>query len=433
MPVFGPAAAVALRDRAAAIKADHGSSTQRVLIVGASVAGVAAATGLRSCGFNGEIVLLGDEPHAPYDRPPLSKKVLTGEARVEDIGLAGARGLAAADVVQRLGCRATALDLQSRVLEVDHREQLAYDGVVVATGSTARDLPGLSGIRGVHALRTLDDALAVRKDLEGARSLVVVGAGFIGLEVACSARSLGLEVTVVESAEAPLARVLGADIGEKFTELHRSHGVDVRCGASVTDVHTVDEHIARIDLGDGTSVTADVVVVGVGADPATQWLTGSGLDLADGLVCDRFLRAAPGVYGAGDVARWQHPLFGSIRAEHWMTAVDHARSAARNLLAELNGTWDQAEPVAQIPYFWSDQYGVKVQMAGWADGYDEVIHIGPGGLGSGALLGRGGRLVAALGWTAPAFVAHQRKLIASGVTLLEAFAAAHTAGGSESS
>lgn len=428
MTVFGPAFADTLRERAAAKEAAKREHSQRVVIVGSSVAGVAAAIGLRASGFEGEIVLLGEEPHAPYDRPPLSKKLLTGEACVDDIGLAGARGLAAANVVHRLGCRATAVDVKARVLELDHRDSLAFDGLIVATGSIARGLPSVSGIGGVHSLRTLDDALAVRKALDGARSLVVVGAGFVGLEVACSARALGLEVTVVESAAAPLARVLGADIGDRFSELHRSHGVDVRCGVSVSDVETAADHVARINLDDGTSIGADVVVVGVGADPATGWLDQSGLALADGLVCDEFLRAAPGIYGAGDVARWRHPIFGSIRVEHWMTAVDHGRAAAHNLLAELNGALHEAEAAAQIPYFWSDQYGVKVQMAGWADGYDEVIHVGDGGPGSGALIGRGGLLVAALGWTASAFVAQQRTLIAAGATLLDAFAAAHTSG-----
>jgi 3-phenylpropionate/trans-cinnamate dioxygenase ferredoxin reductase subunit len=403
--------------------------SRRVVVVGASVAGVATATGLRSAGFEGEIVLVGDEPHAPYDRPPLSKQLLCGSSEVEDIGLAGARGLGVAAVVQRLGCRATALDVKRRVVEVDHREELAYDGLVVATGSVARRLGVLAEVGGVHVLRTLDHALAVRKDLADARHLAVVGAGFIGLEVAASARSLGVAVTVIESAAAPLARVLGADVGGRFAELHRSHGVEVRCGAGVAGVRTVDDRVVRLDLDDGSSVPADVVVVGVGADPATDWLTSSGVELADGLVCDETLRAAPGVYGVGDVARWEHPLFGSIRVEHWMTAVDHGRAAARNLVAELEGDVGPGEPVAQVPYFWSDQYGVKVQMAGWAEGYDEVVEVPTGGESTGVLLGRGGRVVAALGWTAPAFVARQRRLIAARAGLADAVAAIDQAGG----
>lgn len=402
-------------------------SDRRVVVVGASVAGVAAATGLRAAGFDGEIVLVGDEPHAPYDRPPLSKKVLCGTVDVEGIGLAGARDLSASGVMTRLGCRATALDAVRLVMELDHREEIAFDGLVIATGSTARRLPGLSGIKGVHVLRTLDDALAVREDLAGARDVVVVGAGFIGLEVACSARSLGLDVTVVESAPAPLARVLGADIGSRFTELHQSHGVDVRCGVGVAGVTTVDERVVAVDLDDGTSVAADVVVVGVGAEPATGWLSTSGLEISEGLVCDELLRAAPGVYGAGDVARWQHPLFGSIRVEHWMTAVEHARAAARNLLAELDGTPGSAEPVAQVPYFWSDQYGIKVQMAGWAHGYDEVVEVDLHEPHAGALLGREGRLVGALGWSAPAFVARQKRLIADRASLVDAVSEARDA------
>jgi 3-phenylpropionate/trans-cinnamate dioxygenase ferredoxin reductase component len=402
-----------------------------VIVVGASVAGVAAATALRSAGFEGEIMLVGDEPHAPYDRPPLSKKLLCGGVEPKDIGLASARGLDAADVTLRLGCRATALDTARGVVEVDHRESLSYDGVLVATGSVARHLPTLTGVGGVHVLRTLDDALAVRKDLEGARSVVVVGAGFIGLEVACSARSLGLDVTVIESASAPLARVLGADVGARFTELHRNHGVDVRCGVGLAGVQTAGDQVTLVELDDGTSLPADVVVVGIGADPATGWLSTSGLMVSDGLVCDETLRAAPHVYGAGDVARWTHPLFGSIRVEHWMMAVDHARAAAHNLLAELDGRPDAAEPVAQVPYFWSDQYGVKVQMAGWAPGYDEFVEVGGTGPGSGLLLGRGGRLVGAIGWTAPALVARQRNLIAHAASLSDAVAAADGSRGPE--
>lgn len=401
---------------------------RRVVVVGASVAGVAAATHLRAAGFDGEIVLVGDEPHAPYDRPPLSKQVLCGDADVADIGLAGAQALPSASVIQRLGCRATALDVERRVVEVDQREELAFDGLVVATGSVARHLPGMAPGSGVHVLRTLDDALRVRKDLLDSRSLVVVGAGFVGLEVACSARSLGLDVTVVESAPTPFARVLGADIGARFTDLHRSHGVDVRCGVGVTGVTIADERVVAVDLDDGTSVAADVVVVGVGAEPATGWLSTSGLELSDGLVCDELLRAAPGVYGAGDVARWDHPLFGSIRVEHWMTAVEHARAAARNLLAELHGAPESAEPAVQIPYFWSDQYGIKVQMAGWAHGYDEVVDVDLNGPGAGVLLGRDGGLVGALGWSAPAFVARQRRLIADRASLEEAVAATCDAG-----
>lgn len=397
---------------------------RRVVVVGASVAGVAAATGLRTAGFDGEIVLIGDESHAPYDRPPLSKQLLSGQADVAGIGLTSAKALGSASIVQRLGCRASALDLERRVIEIDDLEELSFDGIVVATGSVARTLPGLTRGEGVHVLRTLDDALAVRADLRSARSLVVVGAGFIGLEVACSARALGVDVTVVESAPAPLARVLGADIGAHFADLHRSHGVDVRCGVGVAGMTAVRQRVVSVELDDGTSLAADVVVVGIGAEPATAWLATSGLELSDGLVCDPMLQAAPRVYGAGDVARWEHPLFGSIRVEHWMTAVEHARTAAWNLRAELDDDATAAKPMDQIPYFWSDQYGVKVQMAGWANGYDEVVEVGQSASGRGALLGREGRLVGAIGWSAPSFVASQKRLIAQRASLAEAVSAA---------
>lgn len=389
----------------------------RVVVVGASAAGVSACVGLRAAGYDGEVVIVGEEPHAPYERPPLSKQLLCGAVEAEGIGVPAARRLAEANVIQRLGCRATRLDVARAVVELDHREELAFDGMVIATGSTARRLPGQPEVRGLHVLRTLDHALALRSELAGARHVAVIGAGFIGLEVAASVRSLGVAVTVVESAPAPLARVLGADVGARFAELHETRGVDVRCGVAVAGLRVADGRVAAVELEGGASVDADVVVVGIGAAPATDWLTGSGLSVEDGLVCDAMLRAAPGIYGAGDVARWEHPLFGSIRVEHRLTAAEHGRVAAQNLAAELAGRSDDTKPADQVPSFWSDQYDVKVMTVGWLAGYDEVREVPEGDAGLGILFGREGRLVAAMGWNAPAFVARQRKAVAAGSPL----------------
>jgi 3-phenylpropionate/trans-cinnamate dioxygenase ferredoxin reductase component len=391
----------------------------RVVVVGASAAGIAACNGLRTAGFDGEIILVGDETHPPYDRPPLSKQLLRGAVESDGIGFAGARTLADRGVIHRRGSRATGLDQDRAVVEIEGGEELSFDGLVVATGSTPRRLPGQPKASGVHALRTLDDALALRGELAGARSLAVVGAGFIGLEIASTARSLGVATTVIESAPAPLARVLGTDLGARFSELHMSHGVDVRCGVAVTGLRVADDRVTGVELDGERPIDADVVVVGVGAAAATDWLLGSGLTVDDGVVCDPSLRAAPRIYAAGDVARWEHPRFGSIRVEHWMTAIEHGRGAARNLAAELAGRAGEVKPVESVPAFWSDQYDVKVQMVGWPSGYDEIHEVPQGETGHGVLLGREGRLVAVLGWNAPAFVARRRQAVATGSPLAE--------------
>jgi NADPH-dependent 2,4-dienoyl-CoA reductase/sulfur reductase-like enzyme len=385
----------------------------RVVVVGAAVAGVAACAGLRAAGYAGEVVLVGDERHAPYDRPPLSKQVLCGTMGQADIGLPVAARLDELGVVHRAGCRATGLDLRARELELDGAERLPFDGVVIATGSAARRLPGQPEAGGLHVLRTLDDALALRAELARARHVAVIGAGFIGLEVASSARSLDARATVLEAAPSPMARIFGPELGRRFAELHAEHGVEVRCGVAVERVRVQDGRVTGVEVATGPAVEADVVVVGIGAAPATGWLEGSGLALADGVVCDARLRAAAGVYAAGDVARWDHPRFGPIRVEHWTTAGDHARTAAWNLAAELAGRPERARVAGEIPYFWSDQHGVKIQMAGWVQGYDDVHEVESGRRWA-VLFGRGGALVGAMTWGWPAFLARQRRAIAAG-------------------
>ncbi len=380
----------------------------RIVVVGASVAGVAACQALRSAGWEGEIVLLGDEPES-YNRPPLSKGVLLGTTTARELGLAAPGELERLGIQRRAPARAESLDLDRGVVNVEGVDgvegELAFDGLIIATGSHARRPPFPA--RAAHLLRTLPDAIALRDALRRARSLVVVGAGFIGLEVASSARELGLEVSILEYGPQPMARVLPPEVGRIFAQLHTTAGNAVRCGVEVVEVDG-----GTVRLRDGGVLTADVVVVGVGAAPNDAWLADSGLVVGDGVVCDGGLQAAPRVYAAGDVARWEHPMYGAIRVEHWTSARDHARVAAANLVAELAGSGAAAQVADAIPYFWSDQLGLKVQMAGWTSGADSV-HLSRDAERQMLLLGRADRLTAALTLNWPRELAlHRRKLAA---------------------
>jgi 3-phenylpropionate/trans-cinnamate dioxygenase ferredoxin reductase component len=375
---------------------------ERITIVGASLAGIRTAQGLRSKGFDGTITLIGDEERPPYDRPPLSKQILAGTRQPEQTVLVQADDLAALDLDLRLGQRATELDLDGREVGLTGGDRVSFDAVVVATGATPRELPGTPDLDGIHALRTLDDALAIRAHLEASPKVVVIGAGFIGAEVAATARGRGLDVTVLEVLPVPLGHALGTQMGLVCAGLHLDHGVDLRCGVGVAGFEGSDR-VERVVLSDGTHVEADLVVVGVGVRPATDWLAGSGLDVSDGVVCDATLQAvgAPFVYAAGDVARWDHRLYGEqVRIEHWTNANDQGRSVAANLLSGP----DAAEPFAPVPYVWSDQYDRKIQVLGRcrADDTVEVVFGSTDDRRFLALYGRDGRLTGALGFSLPA-------------------------------
>jgi 3-phenylpropionate/trans-cinnamate dioxygenase ferredoxin reductase component len=333
-----------------------------VVVVGGSLAGLSAAEQLRSDGFDGDVVIVGAEPHRPYDRPPLSKEVLVGKWGPERTALRPEPRLDELGLEWELGRRATHLDLVDRRVALDDGRRLDYDGLVIATGAVPRRLPGAEGLAGVHVLRTLEDCLALRAELEaGPGRVVVIGAGFIGGEVAASARTRGLEVTVLEALPAPMVRVLGEELGAFVADVHRDHGVEVRCGVGV-DGFVGDGRVEGVRLGDGTVVEADVVVVGIGVTPDTAWLHESGLSLADGVVCDDRCLAAPGVVAAGDVARWPHPVTGVlVRVEHWDNAIHQGTAAARRLLAGDG----PCEPFRPVPWFWSDQYDRKFQVLGW--------------------------------------------------------------------
>jgi NADPH-dependent 2,4-dienoyl-CoA reductase/sulfur reductase-like enzyme len=398
------------------------SATARAVVVGAAVAGVAAAVALRDAGFDGEIVLLGEETHEPYDRPPLSKQVLRGTRGPGELRLPGVPQLREREVETRLGVRAVGLDLERRELRLEGHDPLGFDGLILATGSVPKRLTGQRDLPGLHMLRTIDDAIALRGELVGAARVGVVGAGFIGLEVASEARALGAAVTVVDLAPHPLSRVFGPEVGSRVRRLHAEHGVEFRCGEPIEGLAVRDGRVVGIEFADGT-VEADLVVVGIGTVPADAWLEGSGLRIDDGVLCDAELRAAPGVYAAGDVARWDHPTFGSIRVEHWTTAGEHARIAAHNLAIDLGGT-GEPRPAGAIPYFWSDQHGVKLQLAGWIAGSDRIAEFEGEGVRSATLFGREGKLVGALALDWPAFVARRRRAIGASTEWEEAVEAA---------
>lgn len=401
------------------------ATQHRIVVVGASLAGVRAAETLRREGFDGTIAVVGDEPRAPYDRPPLSKQVLRGEWGPERIALAAGADESLGLTWER-GVAAAGLDPGARTVSLADGRTLSYDGLVIATGAAPRLLPGTAGIAGVGALRTLDDALALRAALEaGARRVVVVGAGFIGAEVAASCRELGIDVTMVEPLPAPLARVLGPEMGAVVADLHRDHGVDLRLGIGVDGVEAgPDGRVARVRLGDGSVVEADAVVVGIGVIPNTGWLVGSGLALDDGVVCDETTLAAPGIVAAGDVARWPNPVYGGepMRVEHWEHALDMGAHAARRLLAGDG----PGEPFAPVPFFWSDQYDRKIQLAGRVRPTDDLAIVAgtPADRRFCALYGRDGRVVGALAMNMPAKVIRYRRQIAEGLRWDEALAAA---------
>ncbi|MFB7657863.1 MULTISPECIES: NAD(P)/FAD-dependent oxidoreductase [unclassified Streptomyces] len=340
---------------------------RRVAIVGASVAGLTAAETLRREGFDGSIALVGQESHLPYDRPPLSKQVLAGEWPTERLTLRPIAVLERLDLDLRLGVAAAALSLTDRTVTLANGDRIGYDGLIIATGVRPRRLPQC-GTPGVHVLRDLEDTLNLRDRLTPGSRLVVIGAGFLGAETASSARALGLSVTLVEPAPVPLAHAVGQHVGNHLAQLHRDHGVDLRLRSAVVGIDTAAGRATGVHLTDGTRIPADEILVAVGSEPNTEWLAGSGLRLNDGVVCDAYTAAAPCVYAAGDVARWHNPLFGtSMRIEHRTNAAEQAMAAARNLLRP-----EQARPFAPVPYFWSDQHGMKIQAFGHLRGHEEA-------------------------------------------------------------
>ncbi|MGK5450540.1 NAD(P)/FAD-dependent oxidoreductase [Streptomyces radiopugnans] len=350
-------------------------SPRHIVVVGASLAGTGTARALREQGFDGRLTLVGDEPHPPYDRPPLSKQLLAGEREIGDIALPPTDGLG---IELRTGAAATALRLADRTLALADGSRLDWDALVVATGAAARPWPApVPG--GVHTLRTLDDARALRRELaaEGAR-LLVAGAGFLGSEAAATAAELGVPVTLVEAGELPMARGIGTVAGGFVARLHREAGVELRTGTTLRSFTGADRVTGAV-LEDGTHVPATTVLLALGAVPGTAWLRGSGLLLDGAVVCDEHGRAlaedgtvVPDVLAVGDASRRPHPLTdGTLHLGHWSAAVEHAAVAARVLLHPA-GAGELPEPPVAVPSFWSDQYGVRFRSLGLPHLADEA-------------------------------------------------------------
>jgi 3-phenylpropionate/trans-cinnamate dioxygenase ferredoxin reductase component len=378
-----------------------------VLIVGGGAAALAAIETLRSEGYAGALTMVCDEPELPYDRPPLSKQVLTGAwdpdrtrfreaAHYAELGVRLVRG------------RAGALDADGRTVYLSDGYPLRFDGLIIATGVRPRRLPTGHELAGVHVLRDHPDVAALRAAFAGTPRVVIVGGGFLGMEVAAGARGLGLAVTVIEPLAQPMIRQVGPMVGAEVARLHREHGVDLRTGIGVTELMGDDGVLTGVALTDGTVVQAECVLVAIGAVPATEWLGTSGLAIGDGVECDEFCRAAPGIYAAGDVASWVNPRYQRrMRVEHRMNATEQGSAAAVNLLK------GDVQPFAPLPYFWSDQYNVKIQVHGHlSDDAEAAIEEGSPADGKFvALYRKDGAPTAVLGWNSPARLIRYRKLL----------------------
>jgi NADPH-dependent 2,4-dienoyl-CoA reductase/sulfur reductase-like enzyme len=341
--------------------------TTRVVIIGGGLAAARTAEQLRRAQFDGSITIVGDEVHLPYDRPPLSKEVLRSE--VNDSTLKPREFYDEKNITLRLGSAVRSLDPTNQTITLADGTQLEYDEAVIATGLVPKRIPSFPDVAGIHVLRFVDECMTLRAEAAAARRAVVVGAGFIGCEVAASVRRLGVDVTMVEPQAEPLASVLGEQIGALVARLHRAEGVDVRTGTGVDSVSGHD-HVERVALTDGTEVEADLVVVGIGSRPATDWLEGSGVAVDNGVVCDRVGRASvPHVWALGDVASWQDATGHQVRVEHWSNVAEQARVLVPSMLGH-----DLPSNLIVVPYFWSDQYDIKFQCLGEPEA-DDIVHL----------------------------------------------------------
>ncbi len=398
----------------------------KVTIVGASLAGLSAAEAFREQGFSGSITVIDGSPSLPPDRPPLSKAVLIGTMEPEAARQPMASRLDELDLTMMLGHRVSGLDVTSTSVTLDDGSMITGDSIVIATGASPRHLPlELSGGRsltGVHVLRTLEDAIGLRAELDASPArVVVIGAGFIGAEVAASCRSRGLAVTMVETQPLPLQRVLPGAIGSFVADLHRDEGVDVRLGVGVAELRGSDR-VEQVVLADGTIIDATVVVVGIGVIPGTLWLEDSGLELGNGVRADGTCLAAPGIAVAGDVCEWPNELFGELmRVEQWENAIEQGAHVARRLLAGDAGTAMMFRPV---PWFWSDQYDRKIQLAGRVAATDELVVV-DGSIEERrfiALFRRADRCVAVLGVNRPRHVVQLRMKMSEALSWSDALA-----------
>lgn len=373
------------------------------------MAAARTAEQLRRSEYTGPITIVSDEDHLPYDRPPLSKEVLRAET--DDVTLKPAEFYAENDITLQLGSAAQSVDTAAKTLKLADGSDVAYDELIIATGLVPRRIRAFGDLAGIHVLRSYAESMALREHAERAQRAVVVGAGFIGCEVAASLRKLGVEVTLVEPQPTPLASVLGEQIGALVTRLHQAEGVDVRCGIGVSEVRGADK-VEQVVLGDGTELDADLVVVGIGSQPAVEWLEGSGIALDNGVVCDEVGRASSaGVWAIGDVASWRDHVGGQVRVEHWSNVADQARAMVPAMLGQ------ESAPVVSVPYFWSDQYDVKIQCLGEPEA-DDVVHVvEDDGRKFLAFYERNGVVVGVVGGGMPGKVMKARSKIAAGVPI----------------
>jgi 3-phenylpropionate/trans-cinnamate dioxygenase ferredoxin reductase component len=386
-------------------------SDKGIVIVGGGLAAARTAEQLRRSEFTGRITIVSDEAHLPYDRPPLSKEVLRKE--VDDVALKPREFYDEKDIILRLGAAATGLDATAQTVTLADGTVLGYDELVIATGLVPRRIPAFPDLEGVRVLRSFDESVALREHATEAQHAVVIGAGFIGCEVAASLRSLGVNVVLVEPQPTPLAAVLGEQIGELVARLHRDEGVDVRTGVGVAELRG-DTHVEQVVLSDGTELTADLVVVGIGSRPATEWLEGSGIEIDNGVLCDEAGRTSvANVWALGDVASWRDATGHQARVEHWSNVADQARVVVPAMLGQ------DVMPVVVVPYFWSDQYDVKIQCLGEPEATDIVHLVEDDGRKFLAYYERDGVVVGVVGGGMPGKVMKARGKIAAATPIAE--------------
>ena len=391
------------------------SSEKGIVIVGGGLAATRTAEQLRKSEYTGPITIVSDEEHLPYDRPPLSKDVLHSD--LDDVVLKPAEFYDENNITVRLGSAARVLDTAAQTVTLADGTVIGYDELVIATGLVPKRIPSFPDLEGIRVLRSFDEALALRRHAASARHAVIVGAGFIGCEVAASLRKLGVDVVLVEPQPTPLASVLGEEVGALVTRLHRAEGVDVRTSTGVAEVRGKDGHVTTVVLGDGSELDADLVVVGIGSRPATDWLEGSGIAVDNGVVCDAAGRTgAPNVWALGDVASWRDATGHQVRVEHWSNVAEQARVVVPAMLGQ--------EPPSAIvvPYFWSDQYDVKIQCLGEPEATDVVHIVEDDGRKFLAYYERDGVVAGVVGGGMPGKVMKSRAKIAAGAPISDVLA-----------
>ncbi len=386
--------------------------SKRIVIVGGGLAAARTAEQLRRSGFDGSITIVSDEVHLPYDRPPLSKQVLRSE--MDDTALKPREFYDENNITLLLGSAVRKLDTANQAVTLENGTQLEYDEAVIATGLVPRRIPSFPDLRGIHVLRSFDESMALREEAGAARRAVVVGAGFIGCEVAASLRGLGVGVVLVEPQPEPLASVLGEQVGALVARLHRAEGVDVRTGVGVSSV-AGSGRVEKVVLTDGSELDTDLVVVGIGSRPATDWLEDSGVKVDNGVVCDHVGKtSAPHIWALGDVASWQDATGHQARVEHWSNVAEQARVMVPSLLGQ-----ELPDNLVVVPYFWSDQYDIKIQCLGEPEA-DDIVHlVNDDGRKFLAYYERDGVVAGVVGGGMPGAVMKTRTKIAAGAPISE--------------